>query len=91
MSLCVCVKACECVYLWVSDALHTLWTLPAAGQVFVHQSFSLHLENTHTNPHYERSRAGIDTHTLEADRCVSSGSERTGRERFALFLLPLLL
>lgn len=31
-------------YLWVGDALDTLWTLPTTGQVFIHQSFSLNLQ-----------------------------------------------
>lgn len=38
------VHVIMCTYLWVSDTLDTLGTLPTTGKVFIYQAFSLNLQ-----------------------------------------------
>lgn len=33
-----------CTYLWVSETLDTLWTLPTTWKVFIYQAFALNLQ-----------------------------------------------
>lgn len=49
------VHVAMCTYLWVGDALDTLWTLPTTGKVFIYQAFALNLQKDtgkhHCTPH----------------------------------------